>query len=152
QFGIAASGQAMARGGELGLEFRILEKLAVLSDPDRAVLIADRLAPAGKVDDRQPPRPQSQTRFDVNLLVIRTTMRYRTGHRQKTPGSEVAATVQIKRSSDTAHRKPLSPKAVGTTPFASRTSARPPKPSNYITRGIRRSEEQLERRPGAISW
>ena len=60
QLGVAPRGQPVPARQQLGLQLGILEDLAVLRDPDRAVLVADRLPAARQVDDRQPPCPQRQ--------------------------------------------------------------------------------------------
>ena len=59
QLGVASGRQPVAARQQLLLELGIFEELAVLRDPDRAVLVADRLPAAGEVDDREPPRPMA---------------------------------------------------------------------------------------------
>ena len=64
----------------------IFEELAVECDPDRAVLVADRLLPPRQVDDRQPPGPERHARLEVELLVVGTAVGDRPGHRQQPLG------------------------------------------------------------------
>ena len=56
----SGSGGVWPAGQEVPSQLGVLEQLAVEGDPDRAVLIADRLPAAGEVDDREPPRPQDR--------------------------------------------------------------------------------------------
>ena len=93
---------------QLCLELGILEDLAVLGDPDRAVLVAERLTAAREVDDRQPPCAQGHARLDVDLLVVRPAVRDRAGHRQQSRRWKLAPTFQIQCPSDAAHDSRLS--------------------------------------------
>ncbi len=56
-------------------QFGILKQLAVERDPDRLILIADRLPAAGQVNDRQPPSSERHPRLDVDLLVVGPSVR-----------------------------------------------------------------------------
>ena len=78
------------RASNSRLQLGVLEDLAVLGDPDRAVLIADRLPAARQVDDRQPSCPQRNPRLLMNLLVIGPAVRDRTSHRQQPAGGKLA--------------------------------------------------------------
>ena len=83
ELGVAAGGKGMAAAAKFLLELGILEDLAVLGDPDRPVFIAEGLAASRKVDDREPPCAQGQPRLEVDVLVVRTAMGDRAGHRQE---------------------------------------------------------------------
>ena len=72
----------MAAGHELLLELGILEDLAVLGHPDRAILVAEGLAAAREIDDRQPARSHCQAGLDVDVLIVWTAMGDRSGHRK----------------------------------------------------------------------
>ncbi len=72
QLGVATGRQPMAATLKLVLKLGILEQLAVLRDPDRAILVADRLSAPRQVHDRQTTRAQRHSRLDMNLLVVRS--------------------------------------------------------------------------------
>ena len=95
RLGVAAGRQAMPARQELPAQLGVLEQLAVERDPDRAVLVADRLPAPGQVDDRQPPGPQRHARLDVDLLVVRTAMGDRAGHRQQPLDGELTRPRQV---------------------------------------------------------
>ena len=77
ELGVAPRRQPVASRQQFGLQLGILEDLAVLRDPDRAVLVADRLPSARQVDDRQPPRPQRDPGLAMDLLVVGPAVRDR---------------------------------------------------------------------------
>ena len=53
-FGVAAGSEPMAEPLELVTQLDVVEDLAVEDDPQRAVLVRERLLAAGEVDDREP--------------------------------------------------------------------------------------------------
>ena len=103
RLGVAARRQAMPAGQELPAQLGILEQLAVEGDPDRAVLVADRLPAAGQVDDRQPPGPERHARLDVELLVVGTAVGDRAGHRQQSLMRKLPRPCQVDCTGDAAH-------------------------------------------------
>src|SRR5262249_16816206 len=113
--------------GQFGLKFGVLEEFAILGDPDRAILVADWLPPPGQVDDRQSPHPESDPRLDVRLLVVRSSMGDRAGHRQQTRRTELTPPAQIDRARDPAHLACTSLKAAPTNaaPPAQQSARRP---------------------------
>ena len=111
RLGVAAGGEPVAPRQELLAQLGILEQLAVEGDPDRSVLVGDRLPAPRQVDDRQPPGPQRQAGLDVNLLVIRAAMSDRRGHRQEPLSRKFPGARQIDRACDAAHAQ--SSKTIG---------------------------------------
>ncbi len=59
RLGVAAGGEPVPSGEQVATQLGILEQLAVEGDPDRAVLVADRLSSPGQVDDREPAGPSA---------------------------------------------------------------------------------------------
>ena len=107
ELGVAAGGEGVSARQELFLELGILEDLSVLGDPDRAVLVAQGLTAPRQVHDRQSPRPQGQSRLDVDMLVVRSAMGDRTGHRQQPRRGKLALTSQIDRAGNATHARTL---------------------------------------------
>ena len=83
QLGIASRGQGMPTGKQLFLKLGIFEDFTVLRDPDRAVLVAERLPAPRQIDDREPACTQGQPRLEMNVLVIRPAVRNGAGHCQQ---------------------------------------------------------------------
>ena len=108
EFGVAAGRESVPAGDELSLQFGVLEDLAILGDPDRAVLVAERLAAAGEVNDRQPSRTQRQARLEMEVLVVRSTMGDGVCHRQQAGGRELALASEVDGSGNATHDSRLS--------------------------------------------
>src|SRR5215510_11374269 len=64
---IASGQQSLAQLGEV-------VNFAVEDHPNRAVLVADRLAPRSQVDDREPPHSQRDVLFEIEAFVVRPAM------------------------------------------------------------------------------
>ena len=139
------------------MQLGVFEELAVLGDPDRAVLVADRLPAPRQVDDREPPRPQRDARLDVNLLVVRPSVSDRGGHRQQPRRGKFAPTSQIDRPSDSAHQADLSTKPRSSrVPRDGRSRRKTPKRPSTIPRSATRSRapttlEPSTHRPNSFS-
>jgi hypothetical protein len=71
RLGITGGRETMAERFELRAQLEVVVDLAVEDDPDRAGLVVDRLAAAGKVDDAQSPHAQADARLHVDSLVVR---------------------------------------------------------------------------------
>ena len=127
ELGVAAGGRGCGRAQKLLLELGILEDLAVLGDPDRAVLIAQRLTASRQVHDREPPRPQGQARLDVDMLVVRSAMGDRAGHRQEPRCGKLALTSQIDCAGNATHGLRLSRRR-GSLPGNAESAASHPAP------------------------
>ena len=79
-FRVALRLEHVAKRLQLGAQLAVVVDLAVEDDTDRAVLVEDRLVPAGQVDDRQPPHPEPDPPLDVDALVIGAAMHDRGAH------------------------------------------------------------------------
>ena len=71
---------AMPFGLELRPDLQLVVQLAVVRDPDRAVLVGHRLGAAGDVDDRQPAMPQGHRTGAVESIAVGPAMRQRGRH------------------------------------------------------------------------
>ena len=109
--GVASGRQPVAACQELLSQLGVLEQLAVEGDPDRAVLVGDRLPAARQVDDREPPGSQRHAGLDVDLLVVGPAMGDRRRHRQEATSREFPGARQIDRACNTAHALKLTPSA-----------------------------------------
>ena len=92
KLGVATGREPVASLDQRFLQLRIFKDLAILRDPDRAVFIADRLPSARQIDDRKPSCPEGNARLDVNLLVVRPSVRDRGRHRQQSWRGEFTPT------------------------------------------------------------
>ena len=79
-FGVAARAEAVAGALELVHQLAVVVDLAVLHDDDGAVLVRDRLIAAGEVDDREPPRRDSDRPVDMRPLGVGAPVVERGGH------------------------------------------------------------------------
>ena len=101
--GVAASRQPVPARQQLLAQLRIFEELAVERDPDRVVLVGDRLAAAGEVDDRQPASAQRHPGLDVHLFVVRSAMGDRPGHGEEAVTREFPRPSQVDGAGDATH-------------------------------------------------
>ncbi len=95
--------QLVSAGEQLGPQLGILEELAVECNPDRAVLVTQRLPTPREVDDRQTASPQRHARLAVELLVVGAAMGDRARHRLKALPGKLAHPPQIERTGDATH-------------------------------------------------
>ena len=58
----------------------VIVDLAVEHDQDVAVLVRDRLVPAGQVDDAEPPHAEADPALDERAPVVRAAMADRVAH------------------------------------------------------------------------
>ena len=105
--GVAAGGQVVAAGQERLAELGVVEELAVEGDPDGAVLVGDRLAAAGEVDDGEPSGAQGEPGLAVVVLVVGPAVGDGGGHGAEPRGGELARTGQVQGSGNPAHRAPV---------------------------------------------
>src|SRR5271157_2840637 len=103
RLGVAAGRQPMPPRQEILPQFGILEQLAVEGNPDRSILIGERLTAPCQIDDRQAPGPQGNSWLDVDLLVIRAPMSDRRRHGQESSRGEFPAASQVHSTCNTAH-------------------------------------------------
>src|SRR5206468_10441421 len=84
RLGIAARGEAMSRALQRRSQQLKVVDLPVEGDLNRAVFVPQRLRPAFKVDDRQPPMPQRDfppvAASAPNPAPIRAAMAQTAGH------------------------------------------------------------------------
>ena len=73
--GIAVGGERVAPCLEVRAELDVVVDLPVLRDPDRSVLVRERLASSLQVDDREAPRADARVLIGVNVLIVRPAMR-----------------------------------------------------------------------------
>ena len=112
-FGVAPGLEGVAAGQEFLADLGVLEEFAVERDPDRAVLVADRLSTPGEVDDRQATGAEDDAGFGVKLLVVGASVRDGAGHGQEPGDGKLATTRSIKRPGDSAHDSiPLEKRAI----------------------------------------
>ncbi len=71
---IRAGAQVVALRSQVARELAVVVDLAVGDQPQRAVLVRQRLVPAGEIDDRQPPHPDRQRAVGVDALVVGPAM------------------------------------------------------------------------------
>jgi hypothetical protein len=93
----------MAPREQILAQLRVFEELAVERNPYGTCLIADRLAAAGQVNDRKSTSAQRNTRLDVRMLVVGTTMRDRPCHRPEPIRRKTSRTLEIDGSGYSAH-------------------------------------------------
>ena len=86
-FGVAAGAEAVAERFELGAQLDVVEDLAVEDDPERLVLVGERLLPAGQIDDRQPGMRQAGPVVAIGAELVRAAVPERARHvGQRLPG------------------------------------------------------------------
>jgi hypothetical protein len=105
------SGELVTRRFEPRAQLLEVVDLTVLNDPNRAVLVADRLVAAGDVDDAQAAITEDRLRFVRRRLtrdrhhafIVRAAMAHRRAHRADERFRRVSA-VELNETSDTAHQ------------------------------------------------
>jgi hypothetical protein len=70
-FGVGLRVKGMPPPLEVSAKVAVVVDLAVVDDPHRAVLVVDRLAAAGDVDDAEPRHPQAGSSFQPRSRVVR---------------------------------------------------------------------------------
>ncbi len=89
RFGVAVRQQPMAPRQQALADLRIVVKLPFVGHPHIAGLVGERLPAVGHVDHRQAANAQSEARFLVDPLVVRSPMRQGAGHAQQTLLGEI---------------------------------------------------------------
>ena len=79
--GIATRREAVSVFEETCAQLEMVVELAVLSRPDRGVLVRERLVAGGHVDNAQAPGTDHDAEVRVNAAIIRPPMRHRVRHR-----------------------------------------------------------------------
>ena len=78
--GVAAGSEDVAQAFKLVAQLDVVEDLAVEDDPQRAVLIRERLLAAGEVDDREPRMTEPGTTIAIDPELVRTAVLQRCRH------------------------------------------------------------------------
>ncbi len=81
--GVALRGKPVAERLELRAQFDVVEDLAVVDDPERTVLVADRLIAAGQVNDAEPRAAQANPVIPVDAVSVRPAMPEHPQHPQQ---------------------------------------------------------------------
>jgi hypothetical protein len=90
-------------GEQLLAELGIIEQLAIEGDPDRPVLVGDRLSTPGEVDDREATGAEDHAGLGVKLLVVRPPVGDGAGHSQEPGHGELATVDPIQYPGDSTH-------------------------------------------------
>ena len=80
-FGVAVRREAMAERGELVLELRVVEDLAVLHHPVATALVGQRLIATGEIDDGEPRIDHPELAVEIESRPVRPTVPQLAGHR-----------------------------------------------------------------------
>ena len=110
-FGVGVGAELVPLRDERRTKFLEIVNLAVEDDPERAVLVRERLMAFREVNDAQPPVPESDaTRpalaleiFEPATCVIRPAMRKRLAHALDVRLAEAGRAIQSDDSADAAH-------------------------------------------------
>src|SRR5262245_28871982 len=88
EYGLAVAGglQGVTASLDVGAQRLVVVDLAVEDEPERAILVGDRLPAAGEVDDAQPADAQTGVTAEFETVVIGPAVTDRGGH----PGHDVA--------------------------------------------------------------
>jgi hypothetical protein len=78
--GVAPRPEAVAALLELRAQVEVVEDLAVVGDPERAVLVREGLLPGREVDDREPRVRQADPVVAVDAELVRAAVSERGGH------------------------------------------------------------------------
>src|SRR5689334_22895081 len=89
--------------GQVAPQFEIVVNLAVKSDPERAILVRQRLMASLQVDDRQTPVAEPDGPIEKEPFVVRATMRNGSGHRHDRVAIDGLAGVALGYTDDSAH-------------------------------------------------
>jgi len=112
---VAVRAEGVARGLELGAQLAVVVNLAVVDEPDRLVLVGDRLMATGAVDDRQAPVAQAHVVPLKTAGVVRAAVHEHRGH-----AAEKRMVGWPGEAEDAAHG-PVSPRGIGLHGRAERT-------------------------------
>jgi len=105
--GVGTSAEAMPAGLEVAAEFGEIVDLAVEDDLDAAVLVGDRLRPAGGIDHGEAPDPRGQPGGLEKSLGVGAAMDHRGEHRPDLAGIH-RLHFQVEATADAAHLESLS--------------------------------------------
>ncbi len=104
RFGITQRPVPMTRRFERRTHVAVVVDLAVVDDPDRCILVAERLLSRRQIDDAQPPMAEGRACIDVAAPRVRAAMGQHRLHAGQPGRIAVGQPVGCDDSSDTAHR------------------------------------------------
>ena len=106
-FGIGLRAEHVARSLELGADVGEVVDLAVEDDPDRPVLVGERLIARRQIDDAQTAMSEADAGTDEEAVGVGPAMRDDVGHRRESAAIDRLSRVEVDFSSDAAHiRRP----------------------------------------------
>jgi hypothetical protein len=125
-FRVAVRAEPVAERFELALQLGEVVELPVVRDPERAILVRDRLLAARGIDDRQAAMPERGRAIEEEAVAVGTAMAERSGHSARRALVRRCA-VDAKQSRDSAHAGAIMPGRRACAPDCrrgSRTAAR----------------------------
>ena len=105
--GVGVRPKAMAGGFEPRPQLPEVVQLAVVDDPNRLVLVRDRLLAGVKIDDRQPPHSESDTTIDEVTVIVGSSVTDDIAHRAEPIW---ICTLFAYESRDSAHQRRVNPR------------------------------------------
>ena len=103
RFRIGIGGETVPAGLQIRSELPIIVDLAVEDDPDRPILVRNRLMAAGDVDDAEPAHPEAHGAVHVDAFVVGTPVNDGLTHRPDDSRLDLLVPVVIELSGDAAH-------------------------------------------------
>jgi len=102
-FGVRVGFEAMAARFQFGPQLDVIEDLAVVDDPQRAVLVRDRLLARGEIENAQTGITQANVLVAVDAELIRAAVAYHRQHLAQSQLLDGALRCQVECSNDSAH-------------------------------------------------
>ena len=124
-FRVGPAAEGVTAPLQIVAQFFEVVDLAIAHGPDRAVLVAQGLAPPRRVDDAQAAHPQGRAAAGVETLVVRAAVDHHAAHRSDLPRID-GAVVEAHNSGDAAHLVYLCASRSATSPSRSREERSPP--------------------------
>ncbi len=108
-FRVAARAEGMTLAGQLAAQVLEVVDLTIEDDPDRAILVAQRLRRVRRqIDDRQPPMAEAQAAVEVHAASVGPAMAQHVGHAVEHPPVDPALRLEPIDPRDPAHGRNLS--------------------------------------------
>src|SRR5205807_450080 len=111
--GVAPGTKYVTRAHELGDQLLVVVDLAVEDDDDAAVLVEKRLLPGRKVDDRQAPVPEAQSRLEMQAAFVGPAVKLRLAHARDEIARDRSRSAQVHHADDAAHAGPRAQEGAG---------------------------------------
>ena len=103
RLGIALRRECVSAPQQLAPQVAVIVDLAVEDDDLGPIFVENRLAPAGQVDDAEPPHAQSHGAVHIDTLVVRPSVPDRFAHLPHEERRDRAVPVRVDESYDAAH-------------------------------------------------